>query len=79
MAGVCLLFIVDNDNPDWRVPYFVSLMRAGICANFTSVFMAHPEFFPTLFVATSMGISNFLARLMVILAPLFAEAPPPMP
>ena len=54
-------------------------MRAGIIGNFTTVMMAHPSLFPTLFVATSLGISNFIARLAVIFAPLFAEAAPPIP
>ena len=35
--------------------------------------------FPTLFVVTSMGISNFVSRGFVILAPLVAEIAFPTP
>lgn len=79
LAGACLLFLVDEENPGWTVPLYVSVNRAGIIANFTVLDMAHPNLLPTLFVATSMGISNGMARLVVILAPVIAEAASPIP
>ena len=30
LAGLCLLFVVDDENPDWTIPLYVSINRAGI-------------------------------------------------
>ena len=66
-------------NPGWYVPVLVGLGRFGVVATFTSVYLTHPGFFPTLFAVTSMGISNLAARIFVIMAPLIAEVAYPAP
>lgn len=79
IAMTCMVIFVDYENPDWKVLMYCVLIRAGIVANFLTLFMAHPTFFPTSFTATSIGISNFIARSFVIMAPLCAEAATPIP
>jgi len=79
LSMACMVLFVDHKHPNWTVPVYISLNRAGVIANFITLYMAHPTFFPTLFIATSLGISNLLARCAVILAPLFAEAASPVP
>ena len=59
--------------------FFVFLNRGGIIAAFVLIYQSHPSLFPTLFATTSFGIVNFIARILVILAPLIAENPFPMP
>ena len=79
ISSIYLIFETEGDEHSWALPINLGINRAGIIMNFTTVFMAHPNFFPTLFVATSLGISNFFTRILVILAPLFAESEPPLP
>ena len=43
------------------------------------MFVYHPKMFPTLFGATSLGISNLFARTIVISAPMIAEFDYPTP
>ena len=74
LSMACLVFFVDTNNPNWTVLVYISLNRAGITACFVTLYISHPTFFPTLFVATSHGIANFLARSIAVLAPLLAEA-----
>ena len=75
----CMVICVDYAHPDWKVLVYAGLARAGIVANFITVFIYHLGFFPTQFAATSLGISNFVARSFVIMAPLFAEVASPLP
>ena len=63
-VGVMLLIIV----------VFVSLL-----IGMTSVYRTHPMMFPTLFVATSIGISNLIAKSCVMAAPQMAELDYPTP
>ena len=74
LSMACMVFFVDTEHPNWTVLVYISLNRAGVIANFITLYMAHPTFFPTLFIATSLGIANFLARSIVIMAPMLAEA-----
>jgi len=78
-AGASILMFVDPATPTWYVPFLVGLSRFGVVSSFTTIYLTHPSFFPTLFAVTSMGISNFAARLIVILAPLIAEVAYPLP
>jgi len=57
----------------------VGLARLGVASTFASLYMAHPQFFPTLFAVTSMGISNLVCRIAVIFAPYMAEVSFPTP
>ena len=78
-AMTCIVIFVDYKNPDWKVLVFAGLARAGIVSNFITLFISHLAFFPTLFAATSLGISYFIARSIVIMAPPFAEVASPLP
>mmetsp|Transcript_27305 Transcript_27305/g.36541 ORF Transcript_27305/g.36541 Transcript_27305/m.36541 type:complete len:120 (+) Transcript_27305:1289-1648(+) len=74
-----MLAFVDPEDPHWTVTAFFIFNRAGIIISFTLIYLAHPTLFPTLFAATSLGMVNFSARLLVILAPEFAEIAYPVP
>ena len=79
LAGFGLLFAIDQKEPGMAGFVFVGFSRAGILASFLLLFQSHPTLFPTLFAATSMGIVNFITRIIVIMAPLIAEAAYPLP
>ena len=79
VAGFGMLFLVDQENPTFIVPVLVAMARIGVASGFASLYMCHPLFFPTLFACTSMGISNFVCRIAVILAPMVAEMTFPTP
>ena len=66
---------------DSYVPVMVFSMIQMLCLQsvFVTVYQSHPPLFPTLFSARSMGISNIVARLVTILAPIVAEIDYPVP
>mmetsp|Transcript_37141 Transcript_37141/g.45344 ORF Transcript_37141/g.45344 Transcript_37141/m.45344 type:complete len:167 (-) Transcript_37141:180-680(-) len=78
-ASLLMLLLVSKEQPNWTVPIYVGLARAGVVSTFTTIYLKHPGLFPTLFAVTSMGITNFAARLFVIMAPMVAEVPYPIP
>ena len=61
------------------MPLFVTLAKFGISGGFVIVYVATVDLFPTLFVATAIGICNFFSRFLTILAPQVAELDPPIP
>ena len=79
LAGACMIFTVDKENPNWSVPLLVSFARFGISCSFIQIYMTHPSYFPTLFAVTSMGIANIVTRIIVTLAPMAAELDFPTP
>lgn len=79
IAGLGILFLVDGDNPGYKLPVLCSCARVGTMGLFTSAWITHPRMFPTLFAVTSIGISNFCCRGLVIAAPLVAEIEHPVP
>ena len=79
LAGLCMVFLVDKENPNWTVPMLVGLARIGVSCSFVTIYMTHPSYFPTLFAVTSMGIANIVTRVIVIFAPLAAELDYPTP
>ena len=79
LVGGALILFLGVENVHW-IPVFITLAKGGIAANFTIIYIASSEMFPTLFTATALGICNFFARFLTILAPGVAElnAPAPM-
>ena len=61
------------------VPTFVLLAKLGVSINLNMIFTSTPMLFPTLFVGTAFGITNFTSRLFTVLSPLVAEMPQPIP
>ena len=61
------------------MPFFIGCCRFGVVGAFNGLFVYHPKMFPTLFGATSLGISNLFARTIVISAPMIAEIDYPTP
>ena len=47
LGGLALLFLIDEENPSGMAPLFICSNRVGIIGSFTTIFMAHPAFFPT--------------------------------
>lgn len=78
LVGGSLILFLGVDDVKW-VPVFITLAKGGIAANFTIVYIASAEVYPTLFTATALGINNFFARFLTILAPYVAELDPPIP
>ena len=58
---------------------YIIFLRMGLTAAFTAVYINHPKMFPTLFAATSIGITNLIARSIMIFAPFVAEISYPTP
>ena len=79
VAGLSILLFIDHENPSWLMFVLVGCCRFGVAGAFVGVWINHAKMFPTLFVATSMGISNFFARVTVISAPMVAEVTYPIP
>ena len=79
IAGLIMVFFIDGVDPGIEFPLIVSVARIGSCCLFIGVWTLHPQFFPTLFCATSLGYANIFCRLFVITAPLIAEWAYPMP
>ena len=78
-AGLSILFFVDDKNPGLILPFFVGCCRFGVSGAFVGVWVNQAKMFPTLFVATSFGISNIFARFFVIASPMIAEVTYPIP
>ena len=74
-ASFCtaILIFIDPETTGATFLVLIAFVRIGIQAAFVLVWVEHPKMMPTLFAATSMGISNFVARTVVVLAPLVAE------
>jgi hypothetical protein len=49
------------------------ICKFGLSALFSIIYIANASYFPTLFSTTAMGLSNFIARMACIAAPLVAE------
>ena len=72
VGGICLI-VFGTDSGSLMIGLFVILAKFGISGGFTIVYVCMVDLFPTLFVAKSMGVCNFCARLLTILAPQVAE------
>ena len=74
-----LLIILTGSNANAIFVILVLLAKFGVSAAFGLVYIAHPKMFPTLFSVSSMGIVNFISRLVTIAAPMIAEIAFPVP
>jgi len=78
LVGGALILFLGVEDVDW-IPVFITFAKGGIAAAFTIIYIASAELFPTLFTATALGICNFFARFLTILAPGIAELDEPVP
>ena len=74
-----MVLFVDVDNSGVEMPILTACAHMGVSCAGTTLYLTHPDYFPTLFSATSLGIANFASRSFVILAPLIAEIDYPGP
>ena len=72
LAGTAIVVIGGKDVSQVFV-LLVLLAKFGVATSFTILYVVHGKMFPTLFSVTSMGIANFLSRLLTIGAPMVAE------
>ena len=79
LCTTAMIVTVDDEDANWTAPALIGLARSGMAASFTTLYLTHLSFFPTLFAVTSMGIANFVARSFVAIAPIVAEADYPKP
>jgi hypothetical protein len=77
LGGTLILTLGEHDLT--MMPIFVTVAKIGISGGFTLVYVSTVDVFPTLFCATAIGLCNFLARIVTILAPEIAERAPPLP
>ena len=54
--------------------FIIFLIRMAVNAAFGTVYVIHPELFPTQFLASSYGICNLTGRSLNIFSPLIIEA-----
>ena len=64
-----LIIILMGDSATFWMPVFVIITKLGISGGFNLVYVSTVDIFPTLFSATAMGMCNFVARVLTILAP----------
>ena len=79
LAALIMLLFVDIENSGIEMPILTASARIGCSATFVTLYLTHPDLFPTLFAVTSIGIANFACRAFVIPAPLIAEIDYPKP
>ena len=79
VSSLCLVLFADTENPGAEMTIYIIFLRMGLTAAFTAVYINHPKMFPTLFAATSIGITNLIARSIMIFAPFVAEISYPTP
>ena len=73
LAALLMVLFIDCGNDGVEMPLLTASARIGCTATFTTLYLTHPDMFPTLFAATSIGIANFACRSAVIAAPIIAE------
>lgn len=74
----CILLITFWKN-EYLLLVFVFLSRFGVSASYVMVFVAFVQLIPSLYNSSVFGISNLVARIITILAPMVAEQPHPTP
>lgn len=79
LAAFLMVLFVDQECSGMEMPILTASARIGCSATFTTLYLTHPDMFPTLFAATSIGIANFACRSCVIPAPVIAEVDYPRP
>jgi len=48
-------------------------MKFGIASAFNITYVAHSQFFPTLFASSSLGYTNFICRFFTGFTPMLAQ------
>ena len=71
LSGLISLCLYDPpfESINYGFMILVGLARVGTAGLFTTVWIAHPTFFPTLFTATSLGICSQFGMAVEIFAP----------
>ena len=80
VIGGFMLIILEGSNVNsYVIAIFVLISRIGMTSAFNIVYIATPYLFPVIFGSTCLGIFNFWARLVSIIAPVAAELEYPVP
>ena len=75
VSSILLIFFEDSGH---YVLLIILATKFGISSCFSAVYLAN-SLFPPLYASTTMGFCNFLARLVSMIAPPFAEFDKPVP
>ena len=70
---------VDTENSGFEMPLLIACATFGAETSLYTLYLTHPDFFPTLFAVTSLGISNFVCRSLLMIAPIIGEIDYPSP
>ena len=79
LSGLFIIVYGLQNQNSWTFLGLILTAKFGISCAFNIVYITHASVFPTLFVSTSLGFCNFLARLLTTLTPqvsLLAEPTP---
>ena len=64
---------------EYIVPICLFIMNSGLSSCFLILYIGHIDLFPIVFLTTSMGSVNIIARFFSIFAPMVAEISEPVP
>ena len=78
IALVGSILLVLYEDMGHSVMAMILATKFGISSCFSAVYLAN-SLFPPLYASTTLGICNFLARLVSMIAPPFAEFDKPLP
>jgi len=79
LAALSMVLFIDIEDSGIEMPMLTAFAKMGCLAAYKTLYLTHPDFFPTLFAVTSIGIANLGARSFTIAAPLCAEIDYPRP
>lgn len=71
--------ILGKDATPLQMAFLVIFAKGGFSGCFVNCYVATSDIFPTLFCSTALGICNFTARLITVMAPEIAEREAPIP
>ena len=75
-TGTLLMIVWGWHAPgEWVLPILILFVKIGLNGMFFCLYLGNNMVFPTLFAVTAMGISNAIAKVATIGAPLLAEVP----
>ena len=79
LTALQMVLWVDTENSGFEMPLLTACAHFGAEATLKTLYLTHPDFFPTLFAVTSLGISNFVCRSLLTIAPIIGEIDYPSP
>ena len=79
VCGALLLFLGTQMQGYYLVPVLVMGAKIGNGLSMSSCLISNSHLFPTLFAVSALGLCNFIAKSLTILAPIVAQLEEPLP